>query len=108
MPVGNLSEPEAQGHGVARLSGKQSGLSDHHHHQLLDTSELVSEASLFGQGLGDTTGVNDISIENCGLRKDSRTFWSSIWTSGLEIPPDYAFSSDFDMGLDNGVPLPPQ
>jgi hypothetical protein len=74
MPVGNLSEPEAQGHGVARLSGQQSGLGDHHHHQLLDTSELVSEASLFGQGLGDTKGVNDISIENCGLHKDGRTF----------------------------------
>lgn len=90
------------------LDYQENNLGDHHHHQLLDTSELVSEASLFGQGLGDTTGVNDISIENCGLHKDGRTFGHPFEHQGVEIPPDYAFSSDFYIGLDNGVPLPPQ
>ncbi len=107
MTVANLSGPEAQGHGVPRLSGEETGLSDHHHHQPMDTSELVSEENLFGQGFGENTGVNDISIENCGLQKDGKSFDHPFEHEGVEIPPDYVFSSPFDIGLDPAVPLTP-
>jgi ethylene-insensitive protein 3 len=106
MADGGLSRSDTQGHGVTRPSGEESGLNHHHHHhQSMDTSELVSEESLFGQGFDNSTGVHDISIENCGLQKDGKNFDHTFEHQDMEILPEYAFSAPFDIGLDHSVPL---
>lgn len=100
MNVGNVNGLEGQELGSGRH------VRNDEHHRAMDTSELVSDEGLFGHGFGEGPSVSDIGIENCSLQKGCKTFDNAFDPQGVE-PPEYGFSTSFDIGMDAPVPLGP-
>ncbi|XP_024380924.1 protein ETHYLENE-INSENSITIVE 3-like 1a [Physcomitrium patens] len=106
--------------GVARSSGLDgselcngllaidNGMANQSQRQM-DSSDLVADETMFGQGFGEGSNVTDVSMENHGsLPKDGKVFEHSFDPhSGVEPPLDYNFSSTFDIGIESHVPLGP-
>lgn len=84
--------------------GLDSAMDNHHHHRPMDTSDLVSDESLFGHGfVASGNGVGNFS----NMQKEGNAFEHTFEQQGVELPAEYNFGTPFDIGMEAPVPLGP-